>query len=164
MAIVGVEGLRALNEGTFTLRTPEELRMEKNGKHAKGIVYEVTCLRSMSEPYTVEGVAKRVGISNKTASNALEGMTNRKEQMFTKFKTPDIADYVHNYDTHVGKSWLQEALDDLTVAIDQLGGSRMANKLFRSNYDKLPWNYVPLMRINDMPVYSGMLEKYKREF
>jgi hypothetical protein len=54
--------------------------------------------------------------------------------------------------------WMNEALTDLTYAIEDLGESYLALKLDHlfGNYDKLPWSYVPLIKYNNQPIYAGM--------
>jgi hypothetical protein len=182
LGITGVEAIRLLNEDGFILRDKEELSRIKFGRHAQGIVNYVAERGSISQPDTVADLSYHANISKKQGMLALDCMVNRKDPVFTKFKDSDILMYSKLYCNPKGvhgripiqshyaqKSWLQEALDDLTMAIDDLGGavdylneavhelgqSRVAYRLF-GNPEKERWNYVPLVKRNDIPVYENM--------
>jgi hypothetical protein len=158
--IIGVEAIRMLNEGTFKLKTIDELDEMQFGRHSRKILDEVvTC--SPREPITVKNIARRADLSEKQASLSLDCMVNRKDQVFTKFKEPDLIRFGMQYQRlqsppRVG--WFNEALTDLTWAIEDLGESYLALKLEHlfSNYDKLPWSYVPLIEFNNQPIYATM--------
>jgi len=159
-SIIGIEAIRMLNEGTFNLKTVDELEKMPFGRHSRKIIDEVvTC--SPREPVMVKNIARKVGLSEKQASLSLDCMVNRRDQIFTKFKEPDLIRYGMRYQ-HLEASpktgWLNEALDDLTVAIDELGESYLATKLDRlfGSYNRLPWNYVPLIMHNEQPIYAQM--------
>jgi hypothetical protein len=88
-------------------------------------------------------------------------MVNRRDQVFTKFKDPDLITYqmqLQRLQTPLRSGWLQEALDDLTMAIDELGESTLAIRLDRifGSYNKLPWNYIPLIKFRQQPIYAQM--------
>jgi hypothetical protein len=182
MAVIGVDAIRMLNSDGFRLRTKEELYGMKFGKHAKDIIDYVAVRGSMDRPDTVESLSYHAGLSKKQGSMALDCMVNRKDQVFTKFKDSDILvfhklyggrpteiDYMLGFPPMGRKGWLNEALDELTEAIDELGGavdglnaavyelgeSGLANKLFGSP-ERQPWNYVPLISQNNIPVYENM--------
>lgn len=147
-----------LNEGSFNLMTPSELDVMSFGPHSRKILNEVT-LSPIREPVKVKQIARKVGLSEKQASLSLECMVNRRDQVFTKFKDPDLIRYsmqAQSLRTPVRTGWLNEALCDLTLAINELGESYLATKLERlfSSYNKLPWNYIPLIRFNEQPIYA----------
>ena len=158
--IIGIEAVRKLNEGSFTLMTPAELEEMPFGPHSRRILDEVS-FSPIREPVKVKQIARKVGLSEKQASLSLECMVNRRDQVFTKFKDPDLIRYsmqAQSLRTPVRTGWLNEALNDLTVAIDELGESYLAMKLDRlfGSYNKLPWNYIPLIRFNEQPIYAQM--------
>jgi len=158
--VIGVEAIRMLNEGTFNLKTKGELEDMQFGRHSRKILYEVTT-KPVIEPLSVKKIARQAGLSEKQASLSLDCMVNRRDQVFTKFKEPDIIKYGIQYQQLTvppKKGWLNEALTDLTYAIDELGESYLAIKMVRlfGSYDKLPWNYVPLIKYNEQPIYSQM--------
>jgi hypothetical protein len=158
--VIGVEAIRALNDGTFTLKTMDELNEMPFGCHSRKILNEVSTT-PMVEPWKVKQIARKAGLSEKQASLSLECMVNRRDQIFTKFKDPDIITYQMQFQrlqTPVRTGWLQEALDDLTIAIDELGESTIAIRLERifGSYNKLPWNYIPLLKFKQQPIYARM--------
>jgi hypothetical protein len=158
--IIGIEAVKMLNEGSFTLMTPAELQEMPFGPHSRRILDEVS-ISPIREPVKVKLIARKVGLSEKQASLSLECMVNRRDQVFTKFKDPDLIRYsmqAQSLRTPVRTGWLNEALSDLTVAIDELGESYLAMKLDRlfGSYNKLPWNYIPLIMFNEQPIYAQM--------
>jgi hypothetical protein len=158
--IIGIEAVRKLNEGSFTLMTPAELDEMPFGPYSRRILDEVS-ISPIREPVKVKQIARKVGLSEKQASLSLECMVNRRDQVFTKFKDPDLISYsmqAQNLQTPIRTGWLNEALDDLTIAINELGESYLATKLDRlfGSYNKLPWNYIPLIRFNKQPIYAQM--------
>ena len=158
--IIGVEAIRMLNEGTFRLKTRDELDRMQFGRHSRRILHEVSTSQ-MVEPLRVKHIARKAGLSEKQASLSLDCMVNRREQVFTKFKEPDLIRYGMQYRglrAPPRTGWLDEALTDLTYAIEDLGESYLALKLERlfGKYDKLPWSYVPLIKYNEQPVYAQM--------
>lgn len=158
--VIGFEAIRMLNEGSFKLRTVNELEGMQFGPHSRRILDEViTC--SPREPITVKNIARRADLSEKQASLSLDCMVNRKDQVFTKFKEPDLIRYGMHYQrlqAPLPTGWMNEALTDLTYAIEDLGESYLALKLDHlfGNYDKLPWSYVPLIKYNNQPIYASM--------
>jgi hypothetical protein len=166
--IIGVEAIRMLNDGTFNLKTKSELEEMQFGRHSRRILDEVST-RPVVEPLSVKVIARQANLSEKQASLSLECMVNRKDQVFTKFKEPDLIRYGIQYQRLMDlpkKGWLNEALDDLTLAIEDLGESYLALKMERlfGSYNKLPWNYVPLIKYNDQPIYSQMQLLLMRRF
>ncbi|MCX6648384.1 MAG: hypothetical protein NTV61_03230 [Candidatus Bathyarchaeota archaeon] len=158
--IIGVEAIRMLNEGTFKLKTRDELDEMQFGRHSRRILDEVTTT-PMIEPLRVKHIARRAGLSEKQASLSLDCMVNRKDQVFTKFKEPDLIRYSIQYQRLQAPprtGWLNEALTDLTYAIEDLGESYLALKMkgLFGSYDKLPWSYVPLIKYNEQPIYAQM--------
>ncbi|MCX6656802.1 MAG: hypothetical protein NTY03_17045 [Candidatus Bathyarchaeota archaeon] len=158
--VIGVEAIRALNDGTFTLKTMDELNEMPFGCHSRKILNEVSTT-PMVEPWKVKQIARKAGLSEKQASLSLECMVNRRDQVFTKFKDPDLITYqmqLQRLQTPLKSGWLQEALDDLTIAIDELGVSTLAIRLDRvfGSYNKLPWNYIPLIKFKQQPIYAQM--------
>ena len=158
--IIGVEAIRMLNEGTFKLKTRDELEDMQFGRHSRKILYEVTT-KPVIEPLSVKKIARQAGLSEKQASLSLDCMVNRRDQVFTKFKETDLINYGIQYQQLAAPpktGWLNEALTDLTYAIDDLGESYLAMKMERlfGSYDKLPWNYVPLIKYNEQPIYAQM--------
>ena len=81
-----------LNEGSFNLMTTAELNEMPFGPHSRKILDEVS-FSPISEPIKVKQIARKVGLSEKQASLSLECMVNRKAQVFTKFKDPDLISY-----------------------------------------------------------------------
>jgi hypothetical protein len=156
MAVIGVEALYMLDMGKFELRTREEVAELNLGKHARKIV-DYASARPMGEPVRVDSVARTVGLSKKQAALALDCMVNRKNPVFTKFKDSDVIEYLRKPQRG---GWMQEALRDLDDAITQLGESYLARKMF--NYDRMPWNYVPLIEKDGMPIYSNMQLNFLR--
>jgi len=159
-SIIGIEAIRMLNEGTFRLKTVDEIGEMPFGRHSRKILVEVTTC-SIREPIRVKNIARKVGLSEKQASLSLDCMVNRKDQVFTKFKEPDLIRYGMQYQrlrAPPRTGWLNEALMDLTYAIEELGESYLALKLERlfGSYDKLPWSYVPLIKYNEQPIYAQM--------
>lgn len=158
--VIGVEAIRSLNDGKFRLMTVDELKEMPFGCHSRKIINAVSTT-PMVEPWKVKQIARKVGLSEKQASLSLECMVNRKDQVFTKFKDPDLITYKLQYQrlqTPERSGWLQEALEELTIAIDELGESYLARRLDRifGSYDKLPWNYIPLIKYNQRPIYAQM--------
>ena len=158
--VIGFEAIKMLNEGTFNLKTRSELEDMQFGRHSRRIVDEVS-IRPIVEPLTVKMIARQANLSEKQASLSLDCMVNRRDQIFTKFKEPDLIRFGVEYQHLMEpprRGWLNEALDDLTVAIEDLGESYLAMKMQRlfGSYDKLPWSYVPLMKYNEQPIYSTM--------
>jgi hypothetical protein len=159
-AIIGVEAIRMLNEGTFKLRTVGELGEMQFGRHSRRILDEVSTT-PMIEPLKVKNIARKAGLSEKQASLSLDCMVNRRDQVFTKFKEPDLIRYGIQYQRLQVPNrtrWLNEAMTDLTYAIEDLGESYLAIKLeaLFGSYNKLPWSYVPLIKYNEQPIYAQM--------
>ncbi len=165
--VIGVEAIRMLNEGTFNLKTRGELEDMQFGRHSRKIIEEVS-IRPIVEPLTVKQIARQADLSEKQASLSLDCMVNRRDQIFTKFKEPDLIRFGVEYQrlrAPPKTGWLNEALTDLTYAIEDLGESYLALKMERlfGSYDKLPWSYVPLIKYNEQPIYSQMqLQMMKR--
>lgn len=164
--IIGVEAIRMLNEGTFKLRTRDELESMQFGRHSRKILNEVTT-KPVIEPLGVKKIAREAGLSEKQASLSLDCMVNRRDQVFTKFKETDLINYGIQYQRLTAPpkmGWLNEAFMDLTYAIEELGESYLALKMERlfGSYDKLPWNYVPLIKYNEQPIYSQMQLQFIR--
>jgi hypothetical protein len=158
--VIGFEAIKMLNEGTFKLRTRSELDEMQFGPHSRKILQEVS-VTPINEPLKVKQIARRAGLSEKQTSLSLDCMVNRRDQVFTKFKEPDLIRYGMHYQRLQAPprtGWLNEALVDLTYAIEDLGESYLALKLdgLFTNYDKLPWNYVPLIQYNSQPIYAQM--------
>ncbi|MCX6820849.1 MAG: hypothetical protein NT016_02785 [Candidatus Aenigmarchaeota archaeon] len=151
MAVIGVKALEALNRGKFELRTREDLDDLKLGKHARKIA-EYASVGPIDKPVRVENIARNVGLSKKQAYMALECMVDRRDPVFAKFKDQDVIEYLR---TPPRAGWLHEALQDLTVAIDELGQKM-------PSYGKTSWNYVPLIEKNGMPIYSSMQLNFLR--
>ncbi len=160
VAIIGVEAIKMLNTGKFQLRTREEIGEMQFGPYSRRILNEFA-VKPIDEPLRAGAMAKKIGLTEKQTSLSLECMVNRRHQVFTKFKDPDILKYSMQYARHPtpqGTGWFQEAILDLDEAIDELGESYLAVRLERlfSHYNKLPWNYVPLIVYNEQPIYSQM--------
>jgi len=158
--VIGFEAIKMLNEGTFKLKTRSELEGMQFGPHSRKILQEVS-LSPINEPLRVKQIARRAGLSEKQTSLSLDCMVNRRDQVFTKFKDPDLIRYGMQYQrlpVPPRAGWLNEALTDLTYAIEDLGESYLALKLegLFSDYDKLPWSYVPLIQYNEQPIYAQM--------
>jgi hypothetical protein len=156
MAIIGVEALYMLDRGKFELRTREEAAELNLGKHARKIVDYVSA-GPIGEPVRVDSIARIVGLSKKQAALALDCMVARRDPVFAKFKDSDVIEYLR---TPQRGGWMQEALRDLDVAITQLGESYLARRMF--NYGRMPWNYVPLIEKDGMPIYSNMQLNFLR--
>ena len=160
VAVIGVEAIRMLNTGSFQLRTREEIEEMQFGPYSRRILNEVS-IKPIDEPLRAGVIAKKIGLTEKQTSLSLECMVNRKDQVFTKFKDPDLLKYSMQYSTHrpaQGTGWFREAILDLDQAIDELGASYLAVRLDRmfSRYNKLPWNYVPLIKYKEEPIYAQM--------
>jgi len=159
-SIIGVEALNRLSEGTFQLRTHKELEEMSFGPFARKILRDVV-LSPIDQPIRAKEIAKKVGLTEKQANRSLEYMVNRKDQVFTKFKDPDVLQYslkLSNNRVPNNVGWFREAIMDLDEAIEDLGESYLAIRLERlfSSYDKLPWNYIPLIKYHDKPIYCQM--------
>ena len=160
VAIIGVEAIRMLNTGSFQLRTREEIDGMQFGPYSRRILNEVYT-KPIDEPLRAGVIAKKIGLTEKQTSLSLECMVNRRDQVFTKFKDPDILKYSMQYASNrppQGNGWFREAILDLDQALDELGASYLAVRLERlfSRYNKLPWKYVPLIKYNEQPIYSQM--------
>ncbi len=160
VAIIGVEAIRMLNTGKFKLKTREEIENMQFGPYSRRILNEVSS-KPIDEPLRAGAIAKKIGLTEKQTSLSLECMIYRKDQVFTKFKDPDILRYSMQYANRgspQGMGWFREAILDLDQAIDELGTSYLAMRIegLFSRYNKLPWNYVPLIKYNEQPIYSQM--------
>lgn len=158
MAVVGVKALQWLDTGRFPLRTMRELDDMHFGPYSEMILDELRGSSYIPEPLDVKAVARKVKLSEKQVYQSLTCMINRKDQVFTVFKDPDVLKYSMQC---VGRKprkkagFMREALDDLTadiedlgLAVEQLGESPLAYRLERlmSGYNKLPGRYVPLIK------------------
>jgi hypothetical protein len=87
------------------------------------------------------------------------------EQLCTRYKDTDAIEFTRRYGELRAlprTSWLQQAIRDLNEDIDALGESYLARKLWgRKN---LPWNYIPLVKLGDTPVYASMQLSLVRSF
>jgi len=167
MAITGVDAIRMLNEGGFPLRTKKELDELKFGEYSRRILDFVT-QRPMYNTLRIKEIAKGADLSEKQASLSLGCMINRRDQVFTGFKDHDLAVFAAHKPLRNG--WFNQALDELTYdiddlscAIDDLGNSRLAEKVF-GNYNKAPWHYVPLIKFNEIPIYAHAQLNFLKNF
>ena len=165
--VVGLGALHKLYTGQYTLRTMEELDGMQFGPYSRRILNEVA-INPIDAPVRAGAVAKRVGLTEKLTAQALDCMVSRKDPVFTKFKDPDVLKYsirlaMQPQPRKTG--WFNEgiadlgvAIDDLGVAIDELGNSPLAVRLEKifSRYNKMPWNYVPLVKKNGVAIYGDM--------
>lgn len=171
LSIVGVEALRMLDRGEFELKTLDQIDELNLGPHSMKLLHEAAC-RPLAEPVRAKEIYRRVGLTEKQASMTLEYLVNRVDvsggavdQLCTRYKDTDAIEFTRRYAelrAPARTSWLQEAIDDLTEDIDALGESYLARKLWgRKN---LPWNYIPLIKLGDTPVYAGMQLSTARMF
>jgi len=163
LSIVGVKALRMLDRGEFELKTLDQIDKLNLGPHSTKLLHEAA-RRPLSEPVRAKNIYRRVGLTAKQASMTLEYLVNRVdvsggavEQLCTKYKDTDAIEFTKRYEelrSLPRTSWLQQAIRALDEDIDALGESYLARKLWgRKN---LPWNYIPLVKLGDTPVYASM--------
>ncbi len=171
LSIVGVEALRMLDSGEFELKTLDQIDQLNLGPHSTKLLHEAGC-RPLSQPVRAKEIYRKVGLTEKQSNMTLEYLVNRVDvssgsvdQLCTRYKDTDAIEFTRQYPTlrtQSKKSWLQEAIDDLTEDIDALGESYLARKIW--GMKNLPWNYIPLIRHGERPIYAGMQLSANRVF
>jgi hypothetical protein len=164
--VTGIEALRKFELGTFRLFTPPDLAWMNFGTFSRRILQQVS--RPLNEPVYVKEICRSIDSTHEQALQALEHMVKRSDQVFTKFNTYDLVMYhrIYRRVMPAKMSWMQEAMFDLNVAIDELGRSRAEDQLLERYKHQLPACYVPLIKVIDdktgeyTPVFSNMRMKY----